>query len=142
MNNTVGLDTIVLARYYVESEVEDEATRNQRELSRKLLESGKQLCVAKTVLLEFEWVLRGYYKLGRKDVGNIVQHLLSLEHVQIEDREVVRCALSNYLAGLDFTDALHHASYANCSTLATFDDRGFARKSKKLNLIPNVTLPR
>lgn len=142
MDKATGLDTNILARYYVETEDDDIATLRQRALARKLIESGKPLCVAKTVLLELEWVLRGYYQLSRRNVGKIFQHLLSLEHVQIEDREVVERAFGNYLAGLDFADALHHASYANCSSLASFDDRGFARKSRKLSLIPSVVLPR
>lgn len=142
MDKATGLDTNILARYYVESEDDDEATHRQRAQSRKLIESGRPLCVAKTVLLELEWVLRGYYKLRVKDVAKVFQHLLSLKHVQIEDRGIVERAFSNHLAGLDFADALHHASYANCASLASFDDRGFARKSKKLNLIPNVVLPR
>ncbi len=142
MARLIGLDTNILARYYVESEDEDDATLRQRKLSRKLIESGKPLCVTNTVLLEFEWVLRGYYKLSREDVCNVFQHLFSLEHIQFEDREVVDRAYGSFLAGLDFADALHHASYAACQTLASFDDRGFARKAKKLSLIPGVVLPR
>lgn len=142
MNDAIGLDTNVLARYYVETGDDDAATQRQRTLSRKLIESGKPLSIAKTVLLELEWVLRGYYKLRREDVGAIFQHLLSLEHMQIEDRETVERALGNHLAGLDFADALHHASYAHCASMASFDDRGFVKKSKTLNLSPKVRLPR
>ena len=32
-------------------------------------------------------------------------------------------ALSNCEAGIDFADALHHASYKTCESVATFDDR-------------------
>lgn len=142
MARLIGLDTNILARYYVESEDEDEAILRQRKLSRKLIESGKPLCVVKTVMLEFEWVLRDYYKLSREDVGNIFQHLLSLEHIQFESRGVIERAYDHFMAGLDFADVLHHASYADCQTLASFDDRGFARKAKKLSLIPSVVLPR
>ncbi len=42
--------------------------------------------VCKTVLLEFEWVMRGYYQFVSSDVSAVFQHLLSLEHVMIEDR--------------------------------------------------------
>jgi hypothetical protein len=39
-------------------------------------------------------------------------------------------------AGIDFADALHHASYRSCDSVATFDDRKFARWAKKLGLAP------
>ncbi|MGB1558773.1 MAG: type II toxin-antitoxin system VapC family toxin [Oceanococcaceae bacterium] len=142
MSQLLGVDTNVLARYYVASEAGDEATQRQSEIARKLIESGRPLMVAKTVLLELEWVLRGYYKFGAEDIGTVFSHLLSLKHVEVEDREAVERALDHYSAGLDFADALHHASYARCSRMISFDDRGFARKSKKLNLLPTVSLPR
>jgi hypothetical protein len=44
-------------------------------------------------------------------------------------------------AGLDFADALHHASYVACSHMASFDDRRFARRAGKLGLLPSVNLP-
>lgn len=142
MSKLIGLDTNILARYYVASEDGDEATQRQCELACKLIESGRPLMVAKTVLLELEWVLRGYYKFNGEEIGRVFAHLLSLPNVQLEDREAVERAVGNHSAGLDFADALHHASYAHCSTMASFDDRGFAKKSKKLNLVPTVSLPR
>ena len=33
---------------------------------------------------------------------------------------------------------LHHASYRACDSVATFDDRKFARRAKKLGLVPAV----
>lgn len=56
----IGLDTNVLVRYYVEDKADPEAER-QRVAARRLIESGQSLMVCKTVLLEFEWAMRGYY---------------------------------------------------------------------------------
>jgi predicted nucleic acid-binding protein len=42
---------------------------------------------------------------------------------------------------LDFADALHHASCRSCQTIASFDDRGFARRIRQLNLPPRVVVP-
>ena len=42
----------------------------------------------------------------------------------------------------DPADAIHHASYAECERLASFDDRGFARRAKRLGLVPAVFVPR
>jgi len=44
-------------------------------------------------------------------------------------------------SGLDFADALHRASCRACDTIASFDDRGFARRIRQLNLSPRVVVP-
>jgi predicted nucleic-acid-binding protein len=135
----IGLDTNVLARYYVDDDADGEAQR-QRLAARKLIESGRPLMVSKTVILELEWVLRGYYKFSASAVASVIQHLLDQPHFTVENHEAVKQALSNCEAGLDFADALHHASYKNCASVATFDDRGFARRAKKLGMTPAVLL--
>jgi predicted nucleic-acid-binding protein len=137
----IGLDTNILARYYVQDESDTEAER-QHETARRLIEPGEPLMVCKTVLLELEWVMRGYYGFSPGEIATAIEHLLSLPHVTIEDREVVVQASSHALAGLDFADALHLASYRDCTSMASFDDRKFARRARRLNLAPKVTVPR
>ena len=137
----IGLDTNILARYYIEDEADAES-RKQRAIARRTIEAGKPLMVCKTVLLEFEWVMRGYYEFERKQITRVLRHLLSLSHVRIEDRDTVEQALASYLAGLDFADALHHASYRACASIVTFDDRKFGRRAKRLALAPNVSVPK
>ncbi len=135
----IGLDTNVLARYYVDDAGDAEAKR-QRLAARRLIESGHALMVSKTVVLELEWVMRGYYGFSQAEVASVLRHLLSLEHVTVEDSGVVEQALANSDAGLDFADALHHASYKSCASIATFDDRKFARRAKRLGMTPTVTV--
>lgn len=137
----IGLDTNILARYYVQDAADQEALR-QREAARKLIESGQPLMVAKSVVLELEWVMRGYYGFTPEQITIAVGHLLSLSHVRIEDREVIVQAVSHAAAGLDFVDALHLASYRDCASVASFDDRKFARRAARLNLAPKVSVPR
>ncbi|MBK1705880.1 type II toxin-antitoxin system VapC family toxin [Halochromatium glycolicum] len=96
----IGLDTNVLARYYVQDESDAEATR-QHEMARRLIESGEPLMVAKTVLLELEWVMRGYYGFSTEEVVAALRHLMSLPQVVIEQREAVEPAIANCLSGLD-----------------------------------------
>lgn len=141
MNGATGLDTNILARYYVD-DATDAATQAQRQRARAVMESGKPLAVCKTVLLELEWVLRGFYGFGVAEVQQVLAHLLAQPHIHVEDRVAVTRALANHAAGLDFADALHHASYADCKAMLTFDDRRFARRSTRLNLQPSVSLPR
>ncbi len=137
---TTGLDTNVLARYYVEDQSDAPAQR-QRMAAQVLIEGGQPLAVAKTVLLELEWVLRGYYALPPADVVRVLRHLLGLSHVRIEDRGAVETAVALVERGLDFADALHHSSYRDCDAMASFDDKRFARRAVKLGLAPRVVIP-
>jgi len=59
----------------------------------------------------------------------------------VEDRPALEQAVAGVRAGLDFADALHHATCRNCDTIASFDDRGFARRIRQLNLPPRVVVP-
>jgi predicted nucleic-acid-binding protein len=135
----LALDTNVLARYYVR-EAGTAQTRTQQEAARRIVERGAKLFIAKTVLLELEWVLRVVYGQARADVCRVFEHLLSLPHVEIEDRASVERALGNLRRGLDFADALHHASSRACDAFLTFDARRFAGKARRLALTPPVRL--
>ncbi len=137
----IGLDTNILARYYIDDEGDVEAQKQQA-IAKKLIESGKKLMVCKTVILEFEWVMRGFYGFTATDTQQVFQHLLSLPNVEIENRELTERAISCLKDGLDFADALHHASYYQCKSLATFDDRKFARRLNRLALMPRVFIPK
>ena len=135
----IGLDTNVLTRYYIDDDSDAEAQR-QRSAARRLIESGQPLMVCKSVILELEWVMRGYYGFAQAEVASVMRHLLELGHITVEDRESVEQALSNCEAGIDFADALHHASYRSCASVASFDDRKFARRAKNLGLAPAVVV--
>lgn len=137
----IGLDTNVLARYYVDDATDKEAVR-QRVVAKRLIESGQPLKVATTVLLELEWVLRGYYEFTRTDISGVFEHLLALSHVTVQDAATANRALVAYSSGFDFADALHHAGYADCDSVASFDDKGFARKANKRAMLPRVSVPR
>lgn len=136
----IGLDTNVLARYYIEDKTDVEAGC-QRIAAQRLMESGRPLMVCKTVILEFEWVMRGYYGFKPAEAVSVFRHLLGLPHISIEDRDTVEQALSHCDAGIDLADALHHASYRSCASMASFDDCKFVRRAKRLGLVPKVMLP-
>lgn len=136
----IGLDTNILARYYIEDKQDAEAQR-QRHLAKKLIDSGKRLMVCKTVLLEFEWVMRGYYRFSATDVLKVLHHILSLPNMEIEHRNLVERAVHGLENGLDFADVLHHANYHECETMASFDDKKFARRLNQLATLPRVIVP-
>lgn len=137
----IGLDTNILARYFIEDEGDEEAVK-QRLLARDLIESGKALMVSKTVILELEWVMRGYYKFDREDIVSVLRALISFPNITFEDLASVEQAIDNLEQGLDFADALHHASYRSCEAMANFDDKKFSKKAVKLGLVPKVFVPR
>ena len=137
----IGLDTNVLARYFVAEAEADATTESQRQAARRLIESGQPLYLPKTVVLELEWVLRGYYRFAVDDVLRVLDQLLQNPCLTAEDRPSLEQAVAGLRSGLDFADALHHASCRGCEAVASFDDRGFAQKIRTLNLPPRVMVP-
>lgn len=137
----IGLDTNVLARYFVAEDNADAATERQRRAARDLIESGQPLFLAKTVALELEWVLRGYYGFPVEQVLQVFDHLLAHPGLTGEDQPALEQAVAGVRNGLDFADVLHHASCRSCEAMASFDDRGFGRRIRQLNLAPRLFVP-
>ena len=133
----IAVDTNILARFYCDDPSDPEATRQRPVAKRVMLESAG-LFVSLTVMLEFEWVMRGFYELPPAEFCGAAEHLIGMTHVTVERWETVVSALSEHRRGLDFADALHWASSANCQYLLTFDDRGFAHRAHRLGLQPEV----
>ena len=131
-----SLDTNVLARFLV-----DDADDAQAALQRPaaITAVSERAFVTVTVLLELEWVMRGFYTLPRTAIGQALRALAGIEHLVIEDRDAVLAALDGFDAGLDFADALHLARSARASVFATFDQR-LARRAGNLSLSPPVEL--
>lgn len=115
-----ALDTNVLARFFVDDPDDPEAARQRPAAIAALSERS---FVPVTVLLEFEWVLRGFYGLARREIGTVMRALAGLEHVTIENRDAVLAALDAMDSGIDFADALHVTRRARAAAFATFDRR-------------------
>lgn len=119
----IAVDTNVLVRFITN---DDPAQANR---ARRLIEAGP-VFVAKTVLLELEWVLRGAYGLDRPTILKAVRGLLGLPTVTAEDALNVARAVEWYEAGLEFADALHLASSGHERAFATFDQSLRKRASR------------
>ena len=91
------------------------------------------------MLLELEWVMRGFYELPDGDISRVLRALASIKHITLEDRDAVLVAVDAFDKGLDFADALHLARSARASGFATFDQR-LAKRAKGLALTPPVEL--
>lgn len=134
----IALDTHVLARYYVASS--DAPSQKQSSAAKKLIESGRALFVSKTVVLELEWVLRGYYKSAVDEVQQVLTHLLAMPNMTVEDRPALEMAMAALVDGFDFADALHHASARHCTSMVTFDDKRFSKRALARGWKPSVKL--
>jgi len=131
-----ALDTNVLARFFID-DADDAQAAKQRPSAVAAL--SERAFVAVTVLMELEWVMRGFYGLPPTDISRVLRALSSIEHITLEDRSAVLMALDAFDQGLDFADALHMARSSRASGFATFDQR-LAKRAKDLALSPPVEL--
>jgi predicted nucleic-acid-binding protein len=131
-----AIDTNVLARFFIDDGNDAEAAKQYPAAVSALSERS---FVPVTVLLEFEWVMRGFYKLPPSEIARVMQALASIEHVSIEDRGAVLVALDAFDQGLDFADALHLARSARAAAFRTFDRR-LVKRAQGLAITPPVEL--
>lgn len=129
----VAIDTNVLVRYVTR----DEPT--QERAARALFEQSR-VFVARTVMMEAEWVLRSVYRYSARQIAGVFAIVVDNENVVVEDEAVVRSALRAFEAGLDFADAIHLAACADYETFATFDIRLRKRAAKSFDR-PSVIDP-
>ena len=137
----IAVDTNILARFYCDDPDDPEAGRQQMVAKRVMLDSAA-IFVPLTVVLEFEWVMRGFYEAEPKSFCDAIAHLLGMPHVTVERWEAVNDAVNLHRRGLDFADALHWACSASCSQFMSFDNRRFVRRARRLQLAPAVVLPK
>lgn len=124
----IGVDTNIVVRLVTR----DEPTQTARA---EELFGAERLWLAKTVLLETEWVLRHAYRLDPNVIHDTFRKLLGFPGLEVEDRPAVLRALGWFRDGMDFADALHLASSALASRFATFD-RGLVKRSTELGTQP------
>lgn len=132
----IAVDTNILVRYLIKDDPEQTIRATDF--------LAKNRCyVLKSVLVEVVWVLSSSvgYNLSRETVHERLLHVLGLAAIETEDATDVAQALAWYAKSMDFADAVHLASSAELSGLATFD-RKFASTAKKLQALPSVILLR
>ncbi len=133
-----ALDTNVLARFFIDDPDDDEAG-TQRPAAVEVLSS--RAFVSVTVLLEFEWVMRGFYAMTRREIAGVLRALVGIEHVTLEDRDAVLVALEAFEVGVDLADALHLSRSGRATSFATFD-RQLAKRARRSSLTPPIELLR
>jgi predicted nucleic acid-binding protein len=126
----LAVDTNVLVRLLTGDEPEQTAR------ARAIFERETVL-LAKTVILESEWVLRRLYHLDSDRIGEAFVALLGLPDLVCEDAGAVADAIRWMRDGMDFADALHLASARPAGRFATFDDK-LAKRAAKISDIAVV----
>ena len=111
-----AVDTNVLVRLLVDDGSEHVAP------ARRIFADGK-VFVPLSVMLESEWVLRSNFGFDRAQICDAFDRLIGLDTVAIQEIEIVEGALSSARRGMDFADALHLHSSANCDLFYTFDKK-------------------
>jgi predicted nucleic-acid-binding protein len=92
----------------------------QAAIAEKLFATG-EIWIAKTVLLETDWVLRSAYGIAANEVTAALSKLVRLPNVVVEDRPGIVMALHLAEKGMDFADALHVSSRPEGIPFVTFD---------------------
>jgi predicted nucleic-acid-binding protein len=128
----LSVDTNVLVRFLVKDHP------SQSERAGELIHHNR-IWIAKTVLLETEWILRSTYAYSPDRVLAAFRGLTGLPQVEVEGELEVAEAMRWFAAGMDFADALHLASSEGAEEFATFD-RKFAAKAAKLTSTKVLTL--
>jgi len=128
----LSVDTNVLVRFLVRDHPGQSAQAGE-------LIHNNRIWIAKSVLLETEWVLRDPYAYSPVQVAAAFRELSGLPQVEIEDELHVAQAFDWFESGMDFADALHLASSGGAREFATFDRR-FASKAAKVATIKVLTL--
>jgi predicted nucleic-acid-binding protein len=119
----VAVDTNVLVRLLTG----DEPAQSAR--ARAIFERETVL-LAKTVILESEWVLRRLYRFGSARIADAFVALIALPDLVCEDAGAVADAIQWMRGGTDFADALHLASARPAGRFATFDYKLVQRAAK------------
>jgi len=123
-----AVDSNILARFFIDDPDDPEAARQRGPATRVM---SDPIFVPVTVLLEFEWVMRGFYLFTPVEVRRVLMALCGLSSAAVEDRNAVLHALELHSRGVDFADALHLARSQSCEALMTFDRDLFRRGNAK-----------
>jgi predicted nucleic-acid-binding protein len=131
-----AVDTNVLARFFIDDPEDNEAALQKPAAIQAM---SQAVFVSISVILEFEWVMRGFYALPRADIVRVFKALCGLQHVTIEDRAIILAVIEAFHQGLDFADALHLARAQHCKAFVSFDKR-LQKRAKIAGLQPVVEI--
>jgi predicted nucleic-acid-binding protein len=128
-----AVDTNLIVRIFAEDDSE------QADIAESVL-AADSVFLPKTVMLEFEWVMRSVYRKRAAAIAAAIERMLETANVQVEDQPAVTRAVAWFRQGMDFADALHLASSGHTDAFATFDGH-LRRQAARLGVKPPVVAP-
>ncbi len=117
----IAVDTNVLVRLLTGDD------QRQASAARSLF-AEQEIWIAKTVLLETNWVLKSLYGFDEETTCAAFANLLGLANVRCEDAAGILSAFALVDAGLDFAAALHLSSRPPEAEFVSFD-RALVRRA-------------
>src|SRR3954471_20967510 len=128
-----AVDTNLIVRLFVQDDAE------QARAARQAL-AADAVFVPKSVVVEFEWVMRGAYRASKAAIASAIETILATANVEVEDAAAVARAVDWFRRGMDFADALHLASSGHADWFVTFD-AAMRRRATTLAATPKVIAP-
>ena len=128
-----AVDTNVIVRLFARDDAAQVAAARQAL-------AGDTVFVPKSVMVEFEWILRGVYRQSRATIVSAIETILATANVEVEDAPVVARAVDWFRRGMDFADALHLASSGHADSFVTFDT-AMRRRAFAIGVKPPVSAP-
>lgn len=120
----IAVDTNILVRFFVRDN--EKQYQQAVGLLKSCEESEETVFISNIVLTELVWVLKGGYKVIKKDIIKTISVLLNNPLFTFSDSRFIRDAITSYQSGsADFADYLigHDAQGWNARTTFTFDKR-------------------
>lgn len=117
----IAIDTNILVRLLVN----DPGQPEQVETARQYVKKEGAVFIPQIVQVETVWVLESAYKLSRKQISPVLQHLYSNAAFTLQNRSSFQLAMKPYMEGnADFSDYLILAeSQQEKLKLLTFDKK-------------------
>jgi predicted nucleic-acid-binding protein len=128
-----AVDTNLIVRLFSEDD------SKQADAAEKVLATDS-VFLPKTVMLEFEWVMRSVYRKPIAAIAAALERMLETANVQVEDQAAVARAVAWFRQGMDFADALHLASSSHAVDFVTFDS-ALRRRAAELRAHPPIVSP-
>ena len=118
-----AVDTNVLVRLLTGDEPKQAAAARS-------LFGSRPIWIAKTVLLETNWVLHSLYGFDEDAIREAFTKLLGLKNVHSEDEPSVSAALALTARGIELAEALHLSSRPPGAAFVSFD-QSFVRRARR-----------
>lgn len=122
------VDTNILARFFIDDPNDIESQKQKAQAVDVMMQP---IHIPVTVMLEFEWVMRGFYQLPKDDIARIFEVLLACRTIDIENRNEITQSVTLFQQGIDFADALHITRTQNIGEILTFDKKFFTKASQQ-----------